>query len=166
MRGNPKPKSGVKVVDYIYPVIFEVDYPDESDSTISAYIPDFDGVAGTSEAVTGGADLSEAMFMAADLLSGLIAMAFEEGEELPKPKQLHELNIEATPTKFASLVSSKIARTNSIDFTIARVDCTMPDWLKYEAKEKGINFSKTLQEALLEKLEITIVNERRVALKD
>jgi antitoxin HicB len=160
MRGNPKPKSGVQIVDYIYPAIFEIDYPEESDSTISVEIPDFNGVQGIDNAVTGGADLSEAMFMAADLLSGLISMELREGKRLPKPTPLHELNVVATPNRFASLVSSKIALTNSIEWT-ARVDVTMPDWLKYEAKEKGINFSKTLQEALLDKLEIKVVGQEK-----
>jgi predicted RNase H-like HicB family nuclease len=155
MRGNPKPKSGVKVVDYIYPAIFHHDDEDRPDSW-SATFPDWQPHY---SAVTGGDSLSEAMYMAADLLSGMILWAIKDGEELPKASALHELNVEATPNSFASLVSSKIARTKSVDFAIARVDCTMPDWLKYEAKEKGINFSKTLQDALLEKLEITIVDE-------
>jgi hypothetical protein len=33
------------------------------------------------------------MFMAADLLSGLISVAFEEGEELPKPTPLHDAGL-------------------------------------------------------------------------
>jgi predicted RNase H-like HicB family nuclease len=154
MRGNPEPKSGVKVVDYIYPVIFEHDEEDGPD-VWTATLPDW---LDNNTAITQGDSLSDAMFMAADLLSGLITIAIRDGEELPKPIPLHELKVEATSNRFASLVSSKIARTKSIEWT-ARVDVTMPDWLKWEAKEKGINFSKTLQEALLEKLEIKVVGE-------
>ncbi len=35
-----------------------------------------------------------------------------------------------------------------------RKNCTIPAWLNEKAEEQGINFSKILQDALLERLQV------------
>jgi len=40
--------------------------------------------------------------------------------------------------------------------------CTVPAWLLTESKEAGINFSQTLQDALMEKLGIIRPAKRKV----
>ncbi len=102
------------------------------------------------------------MAMAIDLLAGLVWSAQRDGDSLPAPSQLTsvsldavaaELEVEAGQNSFVTLVSvdaSEYARTHfckSVKKTLS-----IPSWLNQLAEEKGVNFSRVLQNALKQEL--------------
>ncbi|MBR5596471.1 MAG: type II toxin-antitoxin system HicB family antitoxin [Lachnospiraceae bacterium] len=106
------------------------------------YIPDFD-------INTFGNTLAKAIVMARDAI-GLMGIQLEdENKELPEP--------------FSRQVNEKgdIETLVDIDFKEYRIkhdnrmvkkNCTIPYYLNNEAEKRGINFSRLLQEALMQKL--------------
>lgn len=98
---------------------------------------------------TQGRDLAEAIFMARDAI-GLMGIDMEEeGKELPEATEAKKIN------------ENDIVTLVDIDFTeyrkkadnrAVKKNCTIPHWLSVEAEKAGINFSRVLQEALIEKL--------------
>ena len=73
----------------------------------------------------------------------------ENKEEMPAPSEISKLSIENGC--FASLVdidlSAYFKRAKAVKKTL-----TIPEWLNDAAIEKGINFSQTLQDALMVKI--------------
>lgn len=121
----------------------------------SVIFPDF-GCA------TCGETQDEAMAMAIDLLAGLVWSAQRDGDSLPTPSPLSsispasvagEMEVEADSDSFVTLVSvdaAEYARTHfckSVKKTLS-----IPSWLNQLAEERGINFSRVLQNALKQEL--------------
>mgnify|MGYP002627528376 FL=1 len=126
----------------VYPVVLSKD----GDGYI-VRIPDF-------RSVTEGKDLGDAIYMARDAI-GLLGIELEdEGKELPEP---FSRSVEKEEGDVETLVD--------VDFTDYRMghdnrtvkkNCTIPYYLNVEAEKRGFNFSKILQEALAEKLGISL----------
>ena len=97
----------------------------------------------------------EGCFTQADSLNELMFNAVEaltchlEGGYVIKPAtDIRKLTLE--PSTFAQLVAVDVditKNTKSVKKTL-----TIPEWLNNEAVSKGINFSQTLQEALIAKI--------------
>ena len=107
-------------------------------------------------AITEGKDEFEAMEMAVDCLAGFLYTSSIDEEEIPKPSDLQEflkdkdVNIKEA---FKTLVSVDVEEYAKLHFDKSvRKTLTIPAWLDKEARKAKINFSKTLQEALLQKL--------------
>lgn len=109
------------------------------------YVPDFN-------INTEGKNIPTAMEMARDAIS--MAGCYLEDENLPLPQ----------PTELGNLACKKgnIITYVDVDFLAyrkkhnpktVRKNLTIPSWLDVKAQELGINFSKVLQDALLEKVE-------------
>ncbi|WP_455630857.1 type II toxin-antitoxin system HicB family antitoxin [Megamonas sp.] len=121
-----------------YPVIFEK----ENDGYFVT-VPDLN-------INTQGENLPEAIMMARDLISLYILDNEEEGKkialpntvkfELPKDAILSYVDIDMV--SYRKKYGSKTVKKN----------CTIPAWLNNKAEELNINFSKTLQEALMKKI--------------
>ncbi|MGF6988840.1 putative RNase H-like HicB family nuclease [Lachnospiraceae bacterium PF1-21] len=135
----------------VYPVIFT--HANDED-VILVYVPDMD-------ISTQGYSMSEAIEMARDAI-GLKGVVLEErGEEIPTPTDADKVDI----SKGAFVDEGKsILSFVDVDFTAAkkisenkmvRTNVTIPAWLKKEADREKINISKTLQEALNDKLKIS-----------
>ncbi len=123
-----------------------------------AYIPDFDGM-------TEGNSFVNAIEMARDYI-GLMCLDYEDANRNLPPV--------STEDQARSIARSKADEEDFkystgtltyIDLDYARYkakvrnqsvkkNCTLPQWLCEEAEDKGINFSRVLQEALEEKLAI------------
>ena len=126
----------------VYPVILSKD-----GEGYVVRIPDF-------RSVTEGKDLGDAIFMARDAI-GLLGIELEdEGKELPEP---YSRTIDKEDGDVETLVD--------VDFTeyrmrhdnrTVRKNCTIPYYLNAEAEKRGFNFSKILQEALAEKLGLSL----------
>lgn len=126
----------------VYPVILSKD-----GEGYVVRIPDF-------RSVTEGKDLGDAIFMARDAI-GLLGIELEdEGKELPEP---YSRTIDKEDGDVETLVD--------VDFTeyrmrhdnrTVRKNCTIPYYLNVEAEKRGFNFSKILQEALAEKLGLSL----------
>lgn len=130
-----------------YPVCF---YPEEVG--FSVIVPDFDNAA------TQGDTLADAIYMAEDLIAGLIVSNIEENEPNPIPKasdvSSNLLDAEYG-NGFVSVVvvdldkkQNEFAQQNKL----VKKTLTIPNWINERATKSGINFSQTLTEALLEKI--------------
>lgn len=125
----------------IYPAIFK-----EEEIGYSVNIPDLLGCC------TQGETLEEAIQMAEDAALGWLLTSLEENEEIPKPSNIKDLNLEND--EFSTLLlldlssySEKYSSRKSVKKTL-----TIPFWLNERAERLKINFSKTLQDALITKL--------------
>lgn len=109
----------------------------------SVYVPAFEGW-------TQGNDIADALYMAADYI-GVMGITFEDmGKEVPE-----DVPYEAKENEIESYVA--------VDFTDYRKKrdnkkvkktLTIKSWLNEAAEHEGINFSSTLEEALIDKLHI------------
>ena len=126
----------------VYPACFHL----EEDNGYSVVFPDLPGC------ITQGNNLEEAIEMAEDAALGWLLGTLEEGEEIPKASKMEDIKID-NEKDFVNLVlldlgnySEKYSKNRYVKKTL-----TLPFWLNELAERKGINFSKTLQEALLQK---------------
>ena len=127
----------------IYPACFYK----EDDGGYSVDIPDLLGCC------TQGDNLEEAISMAEDAALGWLLTAVEEGEDIPEASNINDIKLENN-NGFKSLLlldlgaySQKYGTRKSVKKTL-----TIPIWLNEKAEKLGINFSKTLQDALLSKI--------------
>ncbi len=125
---------------YAYRIIL---IPEEKGYTV--YIPDFD--IGTQ-----GADIADAMYMARDVISVTGVTLEDIGKKIPVPGE-----------KEYSLKAGEMDTYVDVDFMEykkkhdnrkVKKTLTIPSWLNEAAENENINFSRTLEEALLNKLSI------------
>ena len=126
----------------VYPACF---YKEKSG--YSVVIPDLLGCC------TQWDTLEEAIQMAEDAALGWLLTALEENEEIPKPTEIKDIKLEYEKG-FVSLLlldisaySEKYGSRKSVKKTL-----TIPAWLNERAERMEINFSKTLQDALINKI--------------
>lgn len=110
----------------------------------SVFFPDLD-------VATSGENEQDALISARELLGITMFGLEEDGEPIPEPSQLS--NLQTTGNERAVLIdvympSIRMANVNkAVNRTI-----TLPEWLNAAALERNINFSQILQEALEQKL--------------
>lgn len=122
----------------IYPALFHVE-----DGAYWVEFPDLTGCQ------TYGESLSETIMNAKEALEGYAISIMENKEKLPEPSDI--TIIKSENGAFATLIdvdiSAYLNKSKAIKKTL-----TIPQWLNDMAVEKGINFSQTLQDALILKL--------------
>ena len=131
----------------VYPACF---YPCEE--VLGAYtvvVPDLQGC------VTQGDNLADAMEMAVDAASGWILSSLEDGENIPKPTNYKDVKLDSLDGFINLIVLDMDAYTEKYGDKAVRKNLTIPAWLNTVAEKNNIKFSAILQEALIEKLEIT-----------
>lgn len=122
----------------VYPVIFEND----GDGYLVT-IPDLDRM-------TQGENLADAIEMARDLISLWVMDLQDRGEAVPAAGSV---KFDVPANAVISYVDANITEyRKKYGGQIVKKNCTLPAWLSTKAEEMGINFSKTLQEALLQKI--------------
>ena len=138
----------------IYPVLFY----EEKEGGYSVFVPDLQNAS------TCGSTLEEAMYMAEDLIAGLILDEIEEGNKIPKESRIEdvtheelEANLELDDwdcvSKFKTYISVDIsAFAEKWGKELIKKTVNIPKWVNTKAEELKINFSKTLEEALLQKI--------------
>lgn len=136
----------------IYPACFF-----KEENGYSVIFPDLNGLA------TCGETLDEAMRMAVDCLTGYIRWCKDDGDFIPAPSPMDQIDIEAIAKDldpdsplgeaFVNMVSVDVEAyaKEHFDKTV-RKSLTIPAWLNDTAMEMGINFSQTLKEALITKI--------------
>jgi len=109
-------------------------------------IPDFN-------IATQGTSIVNSIEMARDAI-GLMGIDIEdEGKELPKP---NSAKFQLGGNDIVTLVDVDFTEYRKrIDNRAVKKNCTIPYWLNIEAEKARINFSKVLQQALMEKLNIS-----------
>ena len=134
----------------IYPACFF-----KEENGYSVVFPDLNWLA------TSGNTETEAMEMAVECLAGFLYMLEKDGEAIPKASSLNDISLEATAREldaktdeaFVNMVSVDVAQYARDHFEKSvRKTLTIPAWLNAIAMEKRINFSQTLQDALLAKV--------------
>ena len=132
----------MKKTIYYYPAIFT---PEDIGYTVS--FPDFPGC------YTQADTLEEAYHYAADALG--LYVQNEQGEfELPDAKHID--NSVLNEGEFFALVEFNITEYLKRNSTKAvKKTLTIPSWLNQLAEKEKINFSNTLQNALMEKLNLS-----------
>lgn len=112
---------------------------------------------------TCGDTLDEAMRMAVDCLAGYIHTCRMDGDEIPEPSPMDQIDIDAISKEYDSPSDEMFVNMVSVDVEAyakehfdksVRKTLTIPAWLNAAALEQGINFSQTLQEALLAKVQM------------
>lgn len=143
----------------IYPVLFY----EEKESGYSVFVPDLAKALNTS-ASTCGDTLENAMYMAEDLIAGLILDEIEEGNKIPKASKIEEVSFEELEdsleiedwdyvSKFKTYIVVDIsAFAEKWGKELVKKTVNIPKWVNTKAEELKINFSKTLEEALLERI--------------
>ena len=136
----------------IYPACFF-----KEDNGYSVIFPDLNYLA------TQGDTLEDAVAMDVDCLAGYLYTAKTDNEKFPKASKLSDINIDRLSDELDITGTYTDAFTNMVSVDVkayakehfdksVRKTLTIPAWLNTAAQEEGINFSKTLQEALMSKL--------------
>ncbi|MBR0149561.1 MAG: type II toxin-antitoxin system HicB family antitoxin [Lachnospiraceae bacterium] len=121
----------------------------------SVVFPDLNWLA------TYGKTESEAMKMAIECLAGYLFMQKMDGDPVPKASSIKDISLDKVAAQleadrtdgFVNLVSVDVEEYAKEHFEKSvRKTLTIPAWLDTIAREKNINFSQTLQEALLAKV--------------
>lgn len=125
----------------VYPIIIS----EETDG-LYVSIPDF-------EIATQGESLADAIMMARDAI-GLMGIDMQdEGKELPVS---NSKGYETRKGDIVTLVDVDFAEYRKrVDNRAVKKNCTIPYWLSVEAEKVGINYSRILQDALMNILGLT-----------
>ena len=132
---------------YVYPAIFAA----EDEGGYSVNFPDIEGC------YTQGEDMADALEMAKDALC-LMLYEYEKNDDkfinkVSKPSDPKSIPVNENET--VSLVHcDTIFYKRFYEAKSVKKTLTIPLWLNEEASAKGINFSQTLQNALLEQLNL------------
>lgn len=138
----------------IYPVLFY----EEKESGYSVFVPDLNNNA------TCGDTLEEAMTMSEDLIAGIILDMIEDGKKIPKASKIENISFDKLEkdldienwdyvSKFKTYVVVDISKfAEKWGKELVKKTVNIPKWVNTMAEEMKINFSKTLEEALLERI--------------
>jgi predicted RNase H-like HicB family nuclease len=106
-------------------------------------VPDLPGC------VSEGATLAEAILMGIEAASGWVLDELEDGKPIPKTSAIKDVNPEEGG--FVSiLVLDMDAYAEKYGKKAVRKNLTIPAWLNTFAEARHINFSKALQDSLME----------------
>ncbi|MBR4026850.1 MAG: type II toxin-antitoxin system HicB family antitoxin [Lachnospiraceae bacterium] len=136
----------------VYPACFFK----EQTGHYSVIFPDLNWLA------TQGTTLEEAIAMAIECLASYIYTCQQDGDIIPNPSPIANISanniakeLELEPQEaFVNMIAVDVKEYAKKYFEKSvRKTLTIPAWLNAAALEQGINFSQTLQEALLTKLQ-------------
>lgn len=134
---------------YIFPAIF--DYADDG---ITIDFPDLPGCMPCAFST------EEALHNAREAMGLHLYNMEEDGDNIPTPTDI--LKIKHSPNQAVVLIDVFMPRVrDSINNKAVNKMCTLPQWLISAGKEADINFSQTLQDALMQKLGINREIKRR-----
>lgn len=121
---------------YCYPAVFSY----EDGKEIAVVFPDLN-------LATSGEDDEDAFFSARDALGGRLELMEEDGDEIPSPSKISEIQL--AENERASLVDVYMPpiRMEGVTKPVRRT-VTIPSWMNAKAMELNLNFSQILQEAL------------------
>ncbi len=126
----------------IYPAIL-TPFSDGS----GGYVIEFPDLQGC---VTEGKNLADALDMGVDAASGWILDELEDGNKIPVATDITK--IQPPAGSFVNLfVLDMDSYSEKYGSQSIRTNVTIPAWLKTFGEKQNINFSKVLQDALLEK---------------
>lgn len=108
------------------------------------------------ECMSEGDNLEEAYKMASDALGLAITSRMEDREEIPVPSQITSIDLSENKDEFVAIIEFDLEEyRKKYSSRSVKKTLTIPEWLNKEATDRGLNFSKILQEALIKE-----INER------
>ena len=131
-------KKEVEIMKGVYQVLIK-----RTDDGYYVYIPDWD-------IHTQGSDLADSIEMARDAI-GIMGIDYEDEKiKFPDVKDHERGDYDYLTWVDIDFKQYRLKLKNMS----VRKNCTIPAWLNEKAEEQGINFSKILQDALLERLQV------------
>ena len=140
----------------VYPAIFF----HEKNGHYAVVFPDLNHLS------TCGDTMQEATAMAVDCLAGYLHSEKMDGNEIPQPTPIDKIDIHCEDDedddygeddRFISMVSVDVEEYARTHFDKAiRKSLTIPKWLNDMAVSRKINFSKTLQKALMAEMNVRL----------
>ncbi len=124
------------MAEYVYPALFHLN---QDDGSYTITFPDLPGC------ISEGKSLENALYMAQDALRVWLGYALDQGETLPAPSSIHQVN--AGPDEFVNLVRAVVQDNRAVRRTVS-----IPKWMDDQVSAAGISLSKVLQEALKARL--------------
>lgn len=126
---------------YLFPAIIE-----HAEDGYNVSFPDLE------DCFTCGSTFEEAIEMANDVLPLMLSEMEDDGKRIPNPSKINPINL--SPSEIVSyVIADTDAYRKKYNNKSVKKTLSIPEWLNEEATKAGINFSKTLQDALKEKLE-------------
>ena len=122
---------------YVYPAVLTY----EDGYEIAVTFPDLPGCA------TSGETDTEALMMAKEALGIHLWGMENDGDELPVPSPIRDIELEAGEIVALVEVYMPSVRLSQENRSVNRT-VTLPAWLNAQAMERGVNFSQVLQDAL------------------
>ena len=98
--------------------------------------------------MTQGDNLAHAIEMAIDAASGWILSSLEEGENIPEPSKLENIELEYNNGMINYVMLDIDSYAEKYGDKAVRKNLTIPAWLNTLAEKHDINFSRILQNAL------------------
>ena len=138
----------------IYPVLFY----EEKENGYSVFVPDLDNAS------TCGSTLQEAMEMAEELIASVVLDLMEEDDKIPKANSIEKVSFEKLEknleienwdytSKFKTYIAVDVSSyAEQWGKELVKKTVNIPKWINTKAEKLKINFSKTLEEALLKKI--------------
>ena len=136
-----------KTERYCFPAVFSY----EEGQEISVFFPDLD-------VATSGVNDDDALLSARELLGCVLYGLEEDGEEIPMPTSLADVQVEMNERSVLIDVYMPSVRLAHVNRSVNRT-VTLPAWLNAAALERNVNFSQVLQDALKELLGIGTVQK-------
>lgn len=127
---------------YFYPAVFTY----EPDQEIAVVFPDLD-------VATSGTDDTDAFLSARELLGCALFGLEEDGETLPTPTPLSQVQTEENERAVLVDVYMPAIRMAQVNRSVNRT-VTLPAWLNAAAQANNINFSQVLQDGLKRQLNL------------
>ncbi len=104
------------------------------------------------DCATSGTDDADALLSARELLGCVMYGREEDGEDIPEPTPLAEVQVADNERAVLIDVYMPSIRLAQINRSVNRT-VTLPAWLNAAALERGVNFSQVLQEALKQQIQ-------------
>ncbi|TEB10850.1 type II toxin-antitoxin system HicB family antitoxin [Pelotomaculum propionicicum] len=140
---------------YAYPGVFHIWLDKDNHKQIDVTFPDLPGCfAGPGPDAT----FEEALDAAREGLALHLEGMIEDNEAIPEPTSIENLKIDKDYPEGGSVIVAlvdvilSLYRNKKTEY--ARVNVTIPYWLKELAENKNVNYSKVLREGLYEVLDL------------
>lgn len=131
-----------KVERYFYPAVFTYAPGQE----IAVDFPDL-------KCATSGTNDTDALLSARELLGCVLYGLEEDGEDIPAPTALAEVELGSNERAVLIDVYMPSIRQAQVNRSVNRT-VTLPAWLNAAALERNVNFSQVLQDALKSQLHL------------
>lgn len=127
---------------YCYVAVLE-----HGDDSIGVYFPDILGC------ISGGDNVNDAIESANEALKLHLYGMEQDNDPIPEPSLITDLKLEKNEIPILINIFMKPFR-EKMDEKFIKKTLSIPNWMNTVAEEQGINFSQTLQEALITKLQL------------